>query len=165
MWRSRLWLLYWVSTAIRRWPPLTRLESAMSTSRYTPPKGTAGLARSLVSGDSRLPSPPARTMAKTLGMVIVASAHRGETGADHIDLLRAVADEPVALEHEVVEVLGVGVVHGVGGGVELDLEAVVVLRPQDLEQLVVGGVAHPVEDDVEDGAGPLQHPPVAHLLV
>src|SRR5674476_1421965 len=32
-----------------------------------PPKGTAGLARSAVSGSSRLPSPPASTIAKTLG--------------------------------------------------------------------------------------------------
>src|SRR6476659_5625677 len=33
-----------------------------------PPNGTAGLARSAVSGISRLPSPPARTMARTLGL-------------------------------------------------------------------------------------------------
>ena len=38
-----------------------------------PPNGTAGLARSAVSGMSRLPSPPARTMAKILG-------HRGFVG-------------------------------------------------------------------------------------
>src|ERR1700734_3626211 len=35
--RSRLWLLYWVSTQIRRIPPLTRLDNAKSTSRYRPP--------------------------------------------------------------------------------------------------------------------------------
>src|ERR1700690_309084 len=63
MWRSRLWLLYWVSTAMRRKPALTRFESAKSTSRKLPPKGTAGLARSAVSGINRLPSPPASTMA------------------------------------------------------------------------------------------------------
>src|SRR5579872_5468969 len=33
--------------------------------RYLPPKGTAGLARSLVSGESRVPLPPARTIPKT----------------------------------------------------------------------------------------------------
>src|SRR5215203_5148268 len=32
-----------------------------------PPNGTAGLARSAVSGISRFPSPPARTMTKTFG--------------------------------------------------------------------------------------------------
>ena len=32
-----------------------------------PPNGTAGLARSAVSGISRFPSPPARTMTRTLG--------------------------------------------------------------------------------------------------
>src|SRR5580704_2670784 len=33
--------------------------------RYLPPKGTAGLARSLVSGYSRVPFPPASTKAST----------------------------------------------------------------------------------------------------
>src|SRR5580693_10563031 len=65
MCRSRLWLLYWVSTQIRRRPALTRLDRAKSTSRYRPPNGTAGLARSAVSGASRLPAPPARTIART----------------------------------------------------------------------------------------------------
>src|SRR5580693_3759252 len=65
MCRSRLWLLYWVSTAIRKIPALTRLDSAKSTSRYMPPNGTAGLARSAVSGASRLPAPPASTMPRT----------------------------------------------------------------------------------------------------
>src|SRR5215475_3924744 len=65
MWRSRLWLLYWVSTQTRRHPALTRLDNAKSTSRYRPPNGTAGLARSAVSGDSRRPAPPARTIPNT----------------------------------------------------------------------------------------------------
>src|SRR5215471_13328351 len=65
MCRSRLWLLYWVSTQIRRQPALTRLESAKSISRYRPPNGTAGLARSAVSGASRLPAPPASTIPRT----------------------------------------------------------------------------------------------------
>src|SRR5579871_5954699 len=51
-------LLYWVRTLIWRSPELTKLESTMSMIRYRPPKGTAGLARSLVSGPSRRPSPP-----------------------------------------------------------------------------------------------------------
>src|SRR5271163_2682843 len=70
MCRSRLWLLYWVSTQIFRIPPLARLDSAKSISRYTPPNGTAGLARSAVSGLRRVPAPPASTIPRTdaLGM-------------------------------------------------------------------------------------------------
>src|SRR3954466_1205278 len=65
MCRSRLCDFFWVSTTILRYRALTRLLSAKSTSRYTPPYGTAGLARSAVRGMSRLPSPPARTTAMT----------------------------------------------------------------------------------------------------
>src|SRR5262249_43178312 len=57
--RSRLWLLYWVSTQIRRTPPLTRLDNAKSTTRYTPPNGTAALARSAVNGAHPFSHPPA----------------------------------------------------------------------------------------------------------
>ena len=67
MCRSRLWLLYWVSTQIFLMPLLARLDSAKSTSRYTPPNGTAGLARSSVSGASRVPAPPASTIPRTRG--------------------------------------------------------------------------------------------------
>src|SRR5271165_3702951 len=67
MCRSRLWLLYWVSTHILRMPPLARLESAKSISRYRPPNGTAGLARSAVSGLRRVPAPPASTIPRTDG--------------------------------------------------------------------------------------------------
>src|SRR3954447_13355963 len=67
MCRSRLWLLYCVRTATCRTPALTRFDSAKSINRYSPANGTAGLARSAVSGASRLPSPPARTMPITLG--------------------------------------------------------------------------------------------------
>ena len=59
---SSEWDLYCVSTAIFRMLPFTRLESTKSIRRYAPPKGTAGLARSWVSGRRRLPSPPANTM-------------------------------------------------------------------------------------------------------
>src|SRR6185369_10972700 len=65
MCRSRLWLLYWVSTQIFRMPPLARLDSAKSISRYRPPNGTAGFARSAVSGLRRVPAPPASTMPRT----------------------------------------------------------------------------------------------------
>src|SRR5215207_622542 len=67
MCRSRLWLLYWVRTAMRSTPAFTRFDRAKSISRYSPAKGTAGLARSAVSGARRLPSPPASTMPITLG--------------------------------------------------------------------------------------------------
>ena len=40
-----------------------------------PPNGTAGLARSAVSGISRLPSPPARTMARTFGVAASSFGH------------------------------------------------------------------------------------------
>ena len=65
MCRSRLWLLYWVRTQIFRMPPLARLDSAKSISRYRPPNGTAGLARSAVSGLRRVPAPPASTIPRT----------------------------------------------------------------------------------------------------
>ena len=71
MWRSSEWLLYCVSTTIRRKPALTRFESAKSISRYMPPNGTAGFARSSVSGASRFPSPPARTIVSTCGAAMV----------------------------------------------------------------------------------------------
>src|SRR6478735_5251252 len=70
MWRSRLWLLYWVSTAIRSTPALTRFDNAKSIIRYSPPNGTAGLARSRVNGERRLPSPPASTRPSTFGSAI-----------------------------------------------------------------------------------------------
>src|SRR5512139_400059 len=41
------------------------LEMGMSTRRYFPAKGTAGLARSRVRGNRRLPWPPPRMMVRT----------------------------------------------------------------------------------------------------
>ena len=58
-------LLYWVRTLIWRRPELTKFDSTMSMMRYRPPKGTAGLARSAVSGPRRRPSPPARIITRT----------------------------------------------------------------------------------------------------
>ena len=59
--------MYWVSTQIFLMLLFTRLDSAKSTSRYTPPNGTAGLARSSVSGARRVPAPPASTIPNTDG--------------------------------------------------------------------------------------------------
>src|SRR5882724_9478490 len=61
MCRFRLSALYCVSTNTRRKSELMQLESVMSMMRYSPPKGTAGLARSRVSGHRRSPWPPARS--------------------------------------------------------------------------------------------------------
>src|SRR5438874_1465166 len=43
-----------------------QLEIGMSTSRYFPASGTAGLARSFVKGKSRVPAPPPIITASTL---------------------------------------------------------------------------------------------------
>src|SRR5919108_2749546 len=55
--------LYCVSTFMRRTPELAKFERTKSMIRYLPPNGTAGFARSWVSGASLLPSPPARIIA------------------------------------------------------------------------------------------------------
>src|ERR1700689_5761756 len=55
---------------MRRSLLLTRLVSAKSTTRYRPPNGTADLARSAVSGPSRVPAPPASTRHNTLCLSI-----------------------------------------------------------------------------------------------
>src|SRR5580658_4991953 len=49
-----------------------RLLRAKAMTRYLPPNGTAGFARSSVSGNSRLPIPPARTNVTTLGFIFLA---------------------------------------------------------------------------------------------
>src|SRR4029077_14845192 len=54
-----------VSTKIRRTSACRQLLIATSTSRYLPPIGTAGLERCCVSGNSRLPWPPPRIIART----------------------------------------------------------------------------------------------------
>src|SRR5215468_8093736 len=55
---------------MRRRPELMQLEIGISTRRYLPASGTAGLARSLVSGKSRLPCPPPMTTESTLLVLI-----------------------------------------------------------------------------------------------
>src|SRR5688500_1708060 len=57
--------LYCVSSMIRRMSLLRQFESVKSMMRYAPPNGTAGLARSRVSGSSREPFPPARMTVST----------------------------------------------------------------------------------------------------
>ena len=49
-----------------------KLLSTKSTIRYLPPKGTAGLARSLVSGKRRVPLPPARMIPRTRSLMAIA---------------------------------------------------------------------------------------------
>src|SRR5882724_11697629 len=51
---------------MRRRPELMQLEIGMSTSRYFPASGTAGFARSFVSGNSREPWPPPMMTQRTL---------------------------------------------------------------------------------------------------
>src|SRR5262249_13065486 len=46
-----------------------KLLRTKSTMRYLPPKGTAGFARSLVSGYRRVPFPPARTIPSTRSLM------------------------------------------------------------------------------------------------
>jgi hypothetical protein len=57
----------------------TQLDRAKSTIRYIPPNGTAGLARSRVSGSSRAPRPPASRMLKTLSTLKRSFRHGGRT--------------------------------------------------------------------------------------
>src|SRR5262245_44784787 len=54
-----------VRTKIRRMSACRQLLTGMSISRYLPPIGTAGFERCCVSGNSRVPRPPPRTMART----------------------------------------------------------------------------------------------------
>src|SRR3954471_3921902 len=65
MWRCSELLLNWVRTKMRRRAEWRQLLMGMSTSRYFPPSGTAGLARSLVSGKRRVPAPPPSTTLTT----------------------------------------------------------------------------------------------------
>src|SRR3954447_26071091 len=107
MCRSRLWLLYWVSTHILRILALARLDSAKSMSRYSPPKGTAGLARSSVSGASRVPAPPASTIPRIRGSAIPhLPTRRDGRGTDDLSFprtvgrgVRSAADRYCELDH------------------------------------------------------------------
>src|SRR5580698_7566861 len=63
--------LYCVRMYTRRRSELMQLERVISMMRYCPPKGTAGFARSRVSGNSRSPAPPARSTPRVslIGMI------------------------------------------------------------------------------------------------
>ncbi len=65
MWRLSESDLYCVAMKMWRRPELMQLLRTKSMMRYGPPKYTAGLARSLVSGASRSPAPPASTITRT----------------------------------------------------------------------------------------------------
>src|SRR6266480_2942110 len=56
--------LYCVSTNMRMTSELMQFEMGTSTSRYLPPKGTAGFDRCTVKGNRRLPAPPPRITAR-----------------------------------------------------------------------------------------------------
>src|SRR5690349_10854626 len=68
MWRLSESDLNWVRILILYRPEFVKLLMTKSMMRYLPPKGTAGLARSSVSGQSRRPSPPARIIVSTFFM-------------------------------------------------------------------------------------------------
>src|SRR5687768_3458594 len=71
MWCSRLSDLYWVRARMLNRRLLIQLDRAKSTIRYIPPNGTAGLARSRVSGSSRVPLPPANRTVSTLSTIFL----------------------------------------------------------------------------------------------
>ncbi len=56
---------------MRRIAELMQLDIGMSTRRYLPASGTAGLARSAVSGNSRVPAPPPMMTLSTLLLLAV----------------------------------------------------------------------------------------------
>jgi len=59
---------------MERRPEFRQLLIGISTSRYLPPSGTAGLARSFVSGNKRVPAPPPMMMARVRWVVPGGSA-------------------------------------------------------------------------------------------
>src|SRR6476619_3676286 len=67
--------LYCVRTNVRRTSELMQFESAISTSRYLPPRGTAGFDRCCVSGKRRLPAPPPRMTANSLEFAGISDHH------------------------------------------------------------------------------------------
>src|SRR5437868_5358560 len=76
MWRLRLAELYCVRTKMRRMSELMQFEMGTSTSRYFPPKGTAGFERVSVSGERRVPAPPPRITARMFGLFGAITTHR-----------------------------------------------------------------------------------------
>ncbi len=64
------WDLYCVSTKTRFKPECRQFESVKSMIRYLPPNGTLGFARSSVKGNSREPTPPAKTIPRVRSILI-----------------------------------------------------------------------------------------------
>src|SRR5205809_959707 len=56
---------------MRRRPELMQFEIGISTMRYFPASGTAGLERSLVSGNRRVPAPPPMMIAREFSVIVV----------------------------------------------------------------------------------------------
>src|ERR1035438_3606311 len=79
----REWDLYWVSTRTRRRPECRQLERVKSMTRYLPPKGTAGFARSAVNGCRRDPLPPARRMVSVSSAMGAPSMHGSYRSEEH----------------------------------------------------------------------------------
>src|ERR1044071_9056095 len=65
--------LYCVRTNVRSTSELIQFDSAISTSLYFPPNGTAGFDLCCVSGNSRFPAPPPRIIANNfeLGGIVL----------------------------------------------------------------------------------------------
>src|SRR5918992_429918 len=73
MWRFKEAELYCVRTKILTTSELMQFEMGISTSRYLPPSGTAGLERCCVSGKRREPAPPPRITASRLRLIAMLS--------------------------------------------------------------------------------------------
>ena len=83
MWRSSEWLLYCVSTTIRRKPGVDEVGEREVDQPVVAAERHGGLRAVRVSGESRLPSPPARTIANTLSgttTLLSLEAARGAQG-------------------------------------------------------------------------------------
>src|SRR5688572_21837607 len=110
MWLLRLAELNCVTTKIRSRLELRQFEMGTSTSRYFPASGTAGLARSRVSGKSRVPAPPPRMTASTRSMSGAQGNPRGPSartyplrGRESIRPDRGASSTPAADQHEQVD--------------------------------------------------------------
>src|SRR6266849_7019453 len=66
-----------------------KFESTKSIRRWRPPKGTAGLERSRVSGCRRSPRPPAMIIARTRGRRGISSARGRRPGPEGIEIREA----------------------------------------------------------------------------
>ncbi len=71
MWRFKDAELYCVSTKIFVMSELMQFDTGMSTRRYLPPSGTAGLDRIRVKGNKRVPAPPPRITARRFRFVAI----------------------------------------------------------------------------------------------